>query len=97
MACPHVVSVRTNTLGTHLFIRIALKVSGLSGSVHDELAINPDRGGLRRVKFSLTNIVFYRTLRYISRLEVILRPCDVPLKIPRQLLVERVVYKLKIG
>ena len=84
MACPHVVSVRTNTFGTHLFTRIALKVSGLRRSSRRK-AITLDRGVEARQIFIKLNIVFYCTLRYISRLEVTLRPYYVPLKIPRQL------------
>ena len=45
-------------------------LQGFARKNHDEQRITSDGVGEDPVKFSLTNIVFYRSFRYISRLEV---------------------------
>ena len=45
-------------------------VQGFARKNHDETRITSDGESEDPVKFSLTNIVFYRSFRYFSRLEV---------------------------
>ena len=47
-----------------------IDLQGVARKNHDEQRITSDGEGEDPVKFSLTNIVFYRSFRYISRLEV---------------------------
>ena len=47
-----------------------IDLQGFARKNHDEQWITSDGEGEDLVKFSLTNIVFYRSFRYISRLEV---------------------------